>query len=139
MIETGLDRSTKRAGITLTRDRTENLIPRNRTDRPGKISPIASIDEEKENTSIPHDQPRASSCINDNYCVTKLRARLLAGSTLRKTLTVQSVKTPVNLNVVNHVHSATGHLQRKGISPGLSAVISKDCTLKHVKGASSVI
>ena len=49
------------------------------------------------------------------------------------------MKTNVNLNVVNHVHSATGHPQRKGISPGLSAVISKDCTLKHVKGAFSVI
>ena len=49
------------------------------------------------------------------------------------------LKTHVNLNVVNHVHSATGHPQRKGISPGLSVVMSKDCTLKIVKGASSVI
>ena len=49
------------------------------------------------------------------------------------------MKTNVNLNVVNHVHSATGHPQRKGISPGLSAVNLKGCTLKHVKGASSVI
>ena len=54
-------------------------------------------------------------------------------------MTVQSLETHVNLNVVNHVHSATGHPQRKGISPSLSAVISKDCTLKDVKGASSVI
>ena len=54
-------------------------------------------------------------------------------------MTVQSLERHVNLNVVNHVHSATGHPQRKGISPGLSAVISKDCLLKHVKGASSVI
>ena len=122
------------------RDRTENLTPRNRTDRPGRTSPhTANTDEGRENTSIPHVQPRASSRINDNYCVTKLRARLLAGSTPRETLTVQSLETHVNLNVVNHVHSATGHPQRKGISPGLSAVISKDCTLKHVKGASSVI
>ena len=30
---------------------------------------------------ILHDQPRASSHINDNYCVTKLQTRLLAGST----------------------------------------------------------
>ena len=93
----------------------------------------------KASLSIPHDQPRASSHINDNYCVTKLHARLLAGSTLRETLTVQSLKTHVNLNVVNHVPSATGHPQRKGISPGLSVVMSKDCTLKLVKGASSVI
>ena len=28
-----------------------------------------------------HDQPRASSRINDNYCVAKLQTRLLAGST----------------------------------------------------------
>ena len=54
-------------------------------------------------------------------------------------MTVQSLERHVNLNVVNNVHSATGHPQRKGISPGLSAVISKDCLLKHVKGASSVI
>ena len=93
----------------------------------------------KASLSIPHDQPRASSHINDNYCVTKLRARLLAGSTLRETLTIQSLKTHVNLNVVNHVPSATGHPQRTGISPGLSVVMSKDCTLKFVKGASSVI
>ena len=93
----------------------------------------------KASLSIPHDQPRASSRINDNYCVTKLRARLLAGSTLRETLTVQSIKTHVNLNVVNHVPSTTGHPQRKGISPGLSVVMSKDYTLKLVKGASSVI
>ena len=102
-----------------------SLTLRNRTDRHGKTYPLtASTDAGKENISIPHDQPRASSRINDNYCVT---------------LTVQSLKTNVNLNVVNHVHSATGHPQRKGISPGLSAVNLKGCTLKHVKGASSVI
>ena len=121
------------------RDRTENLIPRNRTDRPGRTSHTTNTDEGRENTSIPHVQPRASSRINDNYCVTELRARLLVGSTPRETLTVQSLETHVNLNVVNHVRSATGHPQRKGISPGLSFVKSKDCTLKHVKGASSVI
>ena len=90
----------------------------------------------KENTSIPHDQPRASSRINDNYCVTNLQARLLAGSTHQKTLTFQD--TVVNLNVVNHALSATGHPQRKGISPGLAVVKNRDHTLKFVKGASSV-
>ena len=119
--------------------RIRNLTPRNRTDLLGKISPhIASTDMGKASLSIPRDQPRASSHINDNYCVTSLRARL-AGNTPKDTLTVQSLKTHVNLNVVNHVHSATGHSQRKGISPGLSVVMSKDCTLKLVKGASSVI
>ena len=118
-------------------DRTGNLIPRNRTDRPGKTSPHrANIDEGRENTSIPHDQPRASSRINDNYCVTKLRARLLAGSTHKETLTFQD--TVVKLNVVNYALSATGHPQRKGISPGLADVKNRDHTLKFVKGASSV-
>ena len=32
-----------------------------------------------------HDQPRASSLLNDNYCVTKLQARLLAGEPHNKT------------------------------------------------------
>ena len=140
MTETALGRYTRRADITPMKGRIRNLNPRNRTDLLGKISPhIASTDEEKASLSIPRDQPRASSRINDNYCVTSLRARLLAESTPKETLTVQSLKTHVNLNVVNHVHSATGHPQRKGISPGLSAVMSKDCTLKRVKGASSVI
>ena len=117
-----------------------SLTLRNRTDRHGKTYPLtASTDAGKENINIPHDQPRASSRINDNYGVTSLKARLLAGSTPKETLTVQSLKTNVNLNVANHVHSATGHPQRKGISPGLSAVNLKGCTLKHVKGASSVI
>ena len=98
----------------------------------------ASIDEGRANTSIPRDQPRASSRINDNYCVTKPQARLLAGSTPKKTLTVQCLKRHVKLNVVNHVPSATGHPQRTGISPGLSGVMKKDCTLKYVKGVSSV-
>ena len=97
----------------------------------------ASIDKGRANTSIPRDQPRASSRINDNYCVTKPQARLLAGSTPKETLTVQSLKRHVKLNVVNHVPSATGHPQRKGISPGLSVVMKKGCTLKYVKGVSS--
>ena len=140
MTETALGRSTRRADIIPMKGKIRNLTLRNQTDLPGKISPhIASTDVGKASLSIPHDQPRASSRINDNYCVTKLRARLLAGSTLRETLTVQSLKTHVNLNVVNDVPSATGHPQRKGISPGLSVVMSKDCTLKLVKGASSVI
>ena len=137
LTEIALGRCTRRADITV---KIGSLTLRNRTDRHGKTYPLtASTDAGKENISIPHDQPRASSCINDNYCVTSLRARLLAGSAPKETLTVQSLKTNVKLNVVNHVHSATGHPQRKGISPGLSAVNLKGCTLKHVKGASSVI
>ena len=138
--EIALGQCTRRADITPMNVQIGSLTLRNRTDRHGKTYPLtASTDAGKENISIPHDQPRASSRINDNYYVTSLKARLLAGSTPKETLTVQSLKTNVNLNVVNHVHSATGHPQRKGISPGLSAVNLKGCTLKHVKGASSVI
>ena len=119
--------------------RIRNLTLENRTDQPGRISHTASIDAGRASVSTLHDQPRASSRINDNYCVTKLRARLPARSTPRKTVTVQSLETHVRSNVVNHVHSATRHPQRKQISPGLSVVMLKDCTLKCVKGASSVV
>ena len=120
-------------------DRIGNLNLRNRTDRPGKTSPhIASMEEGRVNISVPHDQPRASSRINDNYWVTSLQAQLLAGSTHKETLTIQSIDTHVKLSLVNHALSATGHPQRKGISPGLADVKNKDHTLKYVKGASSV-
>ena len=116
-----------------------NLTLRNRTDQPGKITPhMASIEEGRVNTSIPHDQPRASSHVNDNYFVTKLQARLIARNTPKQTLTVQSIDTHVRLNVLNHAFSATGPPQRKGISPGLADVKNKDHTLKYVKAASSV-
>ena len=86
---------------------------------------------------ILHDQPRASSRINDNYCVTKLQTRLLAGSTTStETLDIYS---HVNFPVVSHVLSATGPPQRKGLSPGLTDVKLKDGQLKYVKGVSSVI
>ena len=74
---------------------------------------------------ILHDQPRASSRINDNYCVTKLQTRLLARRTTpTETLDIYS---HVNFPVVSHVLSATGLPQRKGLSPGLTDVKLKDC------------
>ena len=137
LTEIALGQFIRRADITPMRGRIGSLTLRNRTDRPGKMFLLtASIDEGKENTSIPHNQPRASSRINDNYCVTNLQARLLAGSTHKKTLTFQD--TVVNLNAVKHALSATGHPQRKGLSPGLAVVKNRDHTLKIVKGASSV-
>ena len=62
--------------------------------------------------------------------------RLLAGSNQE---TLKPMDTFVKSHVVYHVHSATGHPQRKGISPGLSDVKNKGLALKYVKGASSVI
>ena len=69
-----------------------------------------------------HDQPRASSCINDNYCVAKLQTRLLAGST-PQTLNTGS-KLNVKLPVASHVHTAPGHSQKKEV-PGQQVVIAK--------------
>ena len=98
---------------------------------------IGTGNQEAKLQVILHDQPRASSRINDNYCVTKLQTRLLAGSTTStETLDIYS---HVNFPVVSHVLSATGLPQRKGLSRGLTDVKLKDCQLKYVKGVSSVI
>ena len=63
---------------------------------------------------------------------------MTAGRELTKKDTVQSSQRHVKSLVVNLVPSATGPPQRKGISPGLSDVIQKDCALKYVKRVSSV-
>ena len=83
-----------------------------------------------------HDQPRASCHINDNYCVTKLQARLLAGSS------PQTIDICTNLNVKSHVvpsvHTAPGHSQKREISPGSAGCYCKDYKLKSVKSVSCV-
>ena len=83
-----------------------------------------------------HDQPRASSRINDNYCVTKLQTRLLAGSTPQ---TIDScIKLNVKLPVVSHVHTAPGHSQKKELSPRSAGCYCKSYKLKSVKSVSCV-
>ena len=83
-----------------------------------------------------HDQPRASSRINDNYCVTKLQARLLAGSpTPRETINIHS---NVNFHVVPTVHTAPGHSQKRKLSPGSAGCYCKEDRLKNVKSVSCV-
>ena len=83
-----------------------------------------------------HDQPRASSRINDNYCVTKLQPRLLAESI------PQTINTGLNLNVklpvASHVHSAPGHSQKRELSPGSAGCHYKNCKLKSVNSVSCV-
>ena len=79
-----------------------------------------------------HDQPRANSLTNDNYCVTKFNTRLLAGST------PQTMDSCTFLNVkplVHYVHTATGHSQKKEISPRAAVCFSTNCALKSVKSA----
>ena len=103
MTEITLGRSIKRTDTTHMRDRIEDLTQKSRTDWLGKTSlPKAS-------TSIPRDQPRASSLINDNYCVTKLQARLLAGSTLPTETIDSCLHLNVKPHVVPHVHTVPGH------------------------------
>ena len=116
MIRTVPDPSKRRVNTTPMRDRAESWIARNRTDLPGRTSLLMEGTEEvKESTSIPHDQPRASSRINDNYCVTKLQARLLAGSPSPQTR--QTINTQSDLNVNCHfakaVFTAPGFHKRK--------------------------
>ena len=81
------------------------------------------------------DQPRASSRINDNYCVTKLQARLLAGSSL-PSQTIDNLN--VKFHVVSNVHSAPGHSQKRELSPGSAGCYCKSYKLKSVKSVSCV-
>ena len=83
-----------------------------------------------------HDQPRASSRINDNYCVTKLQTRLLAGSTPQTINTC--LKLNVKLPVASHVHTAPGHSQKRELSPGSAGCHCKSYKLKSVKSVSCV-
>ena len=99
---------------------------------------MASTEEGRINTSTLHDQPRASSRINDNYCVTKLQAQLLAG----RPLPTETIDICSSLNVkplvVSNVHTAPGHSQKKELSPGSAGCHCKKYTLKCVKSVSCV-
>ena len=126
------DPFTRRVGTTPMKDRTGN-----RTDLPGRTSLLMVVTEEgKESTSIPHDQPRAISRINDNYCVTKLQARLLAGSPS----TEKTIDTCLNVkyHVAPSVHTAPGHSQKEEVSPGSAGCYVKKNRLKYVKSVSCV-
>ena len=108
-----------------------------RINPPGK--PLEGNSSEEEEVIPPlshHDQPRASSRINDNYCVAKLQTRLLAGST------PQTINSGLNLNVklpvASHVYSAPGHSQKRELSPGSAGCNYKSCKLKSVKTVSCV-
>ena len=138
MTEIALGRFIKRAGTTHMRDRTENLTLKSKTDQLGKTSRPTARDVVKASTSIPPDQPRASSLIDDNYCVTNLPARLLAGSILPTETIDTCLPLNVKPHVVLHVHTAPGHSQKKGVSPGSADCHFRDYKLKYVKGVSCV-
>ena len=135
MIKVGQDLFTKGVDITPIRDKNPGRT-RSRTDLHGKISPVLNAGKTRKCSSIPHDQPRASSPINDNQCVIQLQAGLLAGSSTEETMNNFS---SVNLNVVHPVPTAPGNSQKNEISPGAAVCHYKRNRLKFVKGVSCVI
>ena len=89
--------------------------------------------------AIHRDQTRASSPINDNYCIDRLQRGLLAWSHIstRQTLdTCQSLN--VNSHVVQAVHSAPGHSQKRELSPRSAGCYFRNHKLKYVKSVSCV-
>ena len=127
-----------RVGTTRTNVWRRNLVTEtlDRTSLHGRLSGKDST--EKERVVLPHshpDLPRASSRINDSYCITKLQTRLLARSnTLTQTIDTLNVKLPV----VHHVTTAPGQSQKKDLSPGPVNCHYKECKLKSVKSVSCV-
>ena len=124
-----------KVGTIPMRGRIRGLTAETKLSRLGKTSIDVSSREGKVVLPTTHlDQPRASSHINDNYCVTKLQTRLLAGSPLPS-------QTIDNLNVkfhVSNIHSAPGHSQKKELSPGSVGCHYKSYKLKSVKSVSCV-
>ena len=127
---------TRRVGTTRMNGKKRGQTARSRIDLHG-IYPVTNTGMARANTSIHPDWPRASSCINDNYCVNKLQERLLAGSPVSNHR--QTMNTFVNSSVVAVVHTAPGLLQKKEISPGSAdCYYHKKYNLKYVKGVSCV-
>ena len=81
------------------------------------------------------DRPRVSSLTNDSYCVVHLQARLLTPYTIPEQ---NSDILNVNLPVASLVTSASGHSQKKEVSPGRADCQYKNQKLKFVKGVSCV-
>ena len=124
-----------RVGSTPMNIRTRGRIT-GRTDQHGRTLVKDVTGKTRDALPTSHlDQPRASSPINDNYCVKVLQTGLLAGSkqpTPEKTVNSLLPKIFVNSVVVNPVLTAPGLSQKKDVSPGVSGCYQK-CKLKYVK------
>ena len=94
--------------------------------------------QQKGSISFHTDLPRASSLINDYYCITMLQGRLLAGGPLVPRQPMNFVNLNVNCHVAKPVHTAPGLSQKKESSPGLADHYLKEHKLKYVKSASCV-
>ena len=117
----------------LTRNQTRKLIGRH-----GRILERAVTEnQEGKLQTFHHDQPSASSRINDNQCLDKLQVRLLAGSTPPRQ-TMNNFLESVNCHVVHFVPSAPRHSQKKEITPGQAECHYRNHKLKYVKGVSCV-
>ena len=108
------------------------------TDQHGRT--LVKVTTRNPRESLPvtlRDQPRASSPINDNYCIDKLQRGLLARSQIP---TRQTIDTCVNFHVIKVAHTAPGHSQKKEISPGAAVCYypQRECKLKCLKGVSCV-
>ena len=139
ILKTSLNPSRARKVASIhTNEPTSVQITGNQTDQLGKI--LAIRDRARRTRERPHsihrDQPRASSHINDSYCVISLQKGLLARS---KTLVQEKTLNTVNFHVVTDVPSAPGHSQKRELSPGAADYqISEYHKLKYVKLASCV-
>ena len=112
-------------------------ITGNQTVRLGRTLVTRGRVRRKEKPHSTHrDQPRASSHLNDNQCITSLQRELLARN---KTLMQEKTLNVVNFHVVTDVPSAPGHSQKRELSPGAAdCQITKSHRLKYVKVASCV-
>ena len=134
-----LDLHTTRVSTTHVNARTRGRL----TEIQGQISQLGRLSAgdslRKQRVAPPlthHDQPRASSRINDNYCVTKLQTRLLAGSTPPR----QTMNTLLNVDlpVVKVAITVPGLSQKKELSPGPAGCYCRENKLKYVKSVSCV-
>ena len=124
-----------RHAFTLMRGQTGGRIngrTRKQTNQRGRILGRVGTENLEAKFPITHcDQPRSSSRINDNYCVIKLQAWLLAGSSTPR----QTIDTDLNVHfhVEKVAHSASRHSQKRDLSPGSAVCYYKECKLKYVK------
>ena len=128
-----------RVGTTPMNTKTRGLITGRTTDQRnqhGRTLVKDSIGRTRDALLTFHrDEPRASSRINDNYCVKVLQNDLLSGSkqqTSGEKMNIFPSKTLANSVVVFPVLTAPRLSQKKDISPGMSGCYQK-CKLKYVK------